>query len=72
MNAVRPDFTDDDIAFVIANLQTSEGEAFARQHNVPNTTLVYLDAAGHPLEIQRGIPSQNELRNSIREIFELP
>jgi hypothetical protein len=71
VNALKSEF-DDEIAFVLANLQTHEGQAFASQHGVPNTTLVFLDANGERLEILRGTQDRNELRAEIKRIFDLP
>lgn len=70
VNALRSEF-DDQIGFVIANLQTSEGQAFASQHGVSNTTLVFLDATGSRLAIRHGVQEKAALREEIQAIFEI-
>lgn len=71
VNALKPEF-EDQIAFVLANIQSPAGQAFANQHGVPNTTLVLFDGKGERLEILRGAQDENALRAEIKRIFELP
>jgi hypothetical protein len=59
------------VAFVLADISTPEGSAFATRHDVGNTTLVLLDATGKRLETLTGIQEANALRARIRTIFGL-
>jgi hypothetical protein len=59
------------VAFVLADLNTSEGLAFADRHGVGNTTLVFLDAAGKRLETLLGVQAEDALRERIRTSFGL-
>jgi len=70
VNAVRSEF-EDDIAFVRANLQTPEGQAFASKHGVSNTTLVFLDANGDRIAVLRGEQDRAALREQILSHFEI-
>lgn len=68
VDALRPEFHGQ-VAFVLADLHTPEGQAFATEHGVSNTTLVFLDATGKRLEILHGNREEAELRQEIRAIF---
>jgi hypothetical protein len=59
------------VAFVLADLSTPEGLAFANHHGVGNTTLVFLDAVGNRLETLAGIQEEGTLRGRIRTSFGL-
>ena len=59
------------MAFVLADLSTPEGLAFANRHGVGNTTLVFLDAAGKRLETLVGVQEEGALRGRIRTSFGL-
>jgi hypothetical protein len=59
------------VAFVLADLSTPEGLAFASRHEVGNTTLVLLDATGKRLETLTGVQEESVLRGRIRAIFGL-
>jgi hypothetical protein len=59
------------VAFVLADLSTPEGLAFANRHGVGNTTLVFLDAGGKRIETLAGIQDENALRGRIRASFGL-
>jgi hypothetical protein len=59
------------VAFVLADLNTPEGLAFANRHGVGNTTLVFLDAAGKRLETLVGTQEEGALRGRIRTSFGL-
>jgi hypothetical protein len=59
------------VAFVLADLNTPEGYAFATRHGVGNTTLVFLDATGKRLETLVGVQDENALRARIRTGFGL-
>jgi thioredoxin-like negative regulator of GroEL len=59
------------VAFVLADLNTPEGLAFANRHGVGNTTLVFLAADGKRLETLVGIQEEGALRERIRTSFGL-
>jgi hypothetical protein len=59
------------VAFVLADLNTPEGRAFASRHDVGNTTLVFLDAGGKRIETLAGIQDEGALRSRIRMSFGL-
>jgi hypothetical protein len=59
------------VAFVLADLNTPEGHAFADRHKVGNTTLVFLDGTGKRLETLVGIQDESALRGRIRTGFGL-
>jgi hypothetical protein len=67
---LRPEFRGQ-VAFVLADLSTPEGLAFANRHGVGNTTLVFLDATGKRLETLVGIQDESALRGRIRTHFHL-
>jgi thioredoxin-like negative regulator of GroEL len=54
------------VAFVLADLNTPEGRAFAARHGVGNTTLVLLDASGRRVETLTGLQDEAALRRRIR------
>jgi hypothetical protein len=70
VDALRPEFHQE-IAFVLADLNTPEGQAFAKRYEVGNTTLVFLDASGKRLDTVTGIQEENGLRGRIRARFGL-
>jgi thioredoxin-like negative regulator of GroEL len=70
VDALRPEFRGQ-VAFVLADLNTPEGHAFANRHGVGNTTLVFLDATGKRLETLMGVQDENALRARIRSGFGL-
>jgi len=70
VNAIRPEF-ESTIAFVRANLQTTEGQLFASTHGVSNTTLVFLDASGNQIAILRGEQEPAGLREQIQRAFDV-
>jgi thioredoxin-like negative regulator of GroEL len=70
VDALRLEFRGQ-VAFVLADLNTPEGLAFANRHGVGNTTLVLLDADGTRLETLVGIQEEGALRERIRASFGL-
>jgi len=70
VDALRPEF-EDQVAFVLADLNTPEGRVFASRHGVGNTTLVFLDRAGNRLETLVGIQEEGALRRRIQASFGL-
>jgi hypothetical protein len=59
------------VAFVLADLNTPEGFAFASRHGVGNTTLVFLDTVGNRFDTLVGIQEEGALRGRIRASFGL-
>ncbi|MCK0103022.1 thioredoxin family protein [Pseudohalocynthiibacter sp. F2068] len=59
-------FDSDDFTFLVANIKTSDGSAFAARYGVPHVTLLLFDARGEMVQIVRG-PSDTD---SLRTIFE--
>jgi hypothetical protein len=70
VDALRPEFREQ-VAFVLADLNTPEGLAFANRHGVGNTTLVFFDAGGKRLTTAVGIQEEGALRERIRATFGL-
>ena len=68
MDALRPEFNDR-VAFVVADLNTLEGQAFSTRFGIPETTLVFFDASGRQLDTLQGLQSQADLRNYIADVF---
>ena len=52
-------FDDQELTYLVANINTEEGAALAVRHGVPHVTLVLLDGQGNMREIIRG-PSTRE------------
>jgi hypothetical protein len=55
LRAVRPDY-EDRIEFVVADLGTPDGRAFAIRHNLRDGTAVFLAPNGQPVRVT-GIPA---------------
>jgi thioredoxin-like negative regulator of GroEL len=70
VDALRSEFRGK-VAFVLADLNTAEGQAFAARHGVGNTTLVFLDAGGRRLATLTGVQEETALRQRIRATFGL-
>jgi hypothetical protein len=70
VDALRPEFRGQ-VAFVLADLNTPEGRAFATRHEVGNTTLVFLDTTGKRIETLTGVQDEGVLRGRIRASFGL-
>jgi thioredoxin-like negative regulator of GroEL len=71
VDALRPEFQEQ-VAFILANLNTAEGQTFATRHEVGNVTLVFFDATGKRIETLVGIQDEAALRHRIRMSFGLP
>jgi hypothetical protein len=70
VDALRPEFQGR-VAFVLADLSTAEGQAFAASHEVGNTTLVFFDASGKRLATLVGVQDEGALRARIQASFGL-
>lgn len=54
-------FAECDFQYLIADIKTDEGSAFASTHAVPHVTLLLFDAEGQLQEILRGMRQSEEL-----------
>jgi hypothetical protein len=70
VDALRPEFRGQ-VAFVLADLNSTEGRAFAARHDVGNTTLVLFDRTGKRLETLTGVQEEHILRGRLRTAFGL-
>ncbi len=71
LNAVRPEYAAS-VEFVVADLLTPEGRAFATTQNVSAVTLVFFAPDGTPLGGVKGEQDLKELRSSLNQAFNLP
>ncbi|MET4102287.1 hypothetical protein ABIE58_001717 [Roseovarius sp. MBR-78] len=60
--AALRDFKGGEVLYLIANIRTSEGTAFATRHAVPHVTLLLFDGAGRLRDTLRGPHQADELR----------
>ena len=68
LRAVRSDF-DSQLEFVVADLGTPPGRAFAERHQLLNAQAVFLDQDGEPLQIT-GVPAnEQELRDQLETVL---
>ena len=68
VDVLRPEFADR-IAFVMVDLFSDEGQKFAAQFGVRETTLVFFDRSGTVLDRKYGVPTIDGLRATIRGNF---
>ena len=71
MNTIRPEYAAV-VEFVVADLLTPEGRAFAATHNVSAVTLVFFAPDGTQRGAVQGTQDLDALRNSLNEAFNLP
>jgi hypothetical protein len=57
------------VAFVLADLTTREGNAFALRYGAGHTTLVFLEASGRSVGTLQGVQSEDYVRAYIRRAF---
>ncbi len=50
--------------YVVANIRTPEGDAFAGRHGVPHVTLLLIDGAGQVKQILRGVQQAPVLQDA--------
>ena len=55
------DFDDCGLRYLIADIKTPEGAAFARKYNVPNVTLLLFDGAGGLRRTVQGLHQSSQL-----------
>jgi hypothetical protein len=70
VDSLIPEF-EKEVVFIMADLQTPKGRAFALRHNVPNTVLVFFDPKGRRIATLYGVQERQELRQSIIRILDL-
>lgn len=71
LNKVRPEYVDA-VEFVVADLLTPEGQAFATSHDASSVTLVFFAPDGTQRGSIKGAQDVNALRNSLNQAFNLP
>ncbi len=71
LNKVRPEYADA-VEFVVADLLTPEGQAFATSHDASSVTLVFFAPDGTQRGSIKGAQDVNALRNSLNQAFNLP
>lgn len=64
LRAVRADY-DDRMEFVVADLGTPEGQAFALRHNLINGTVLFLGPDAQPLRIAEIPADEGQLREQL-------
>lgn len=62
-------FDDDTFNYLVANIKTTEGSAFARKHGQPHITLMLFDEKGGVKQVLRGSREAEELTNAFSFII---
>ena len=70
VDTLRPEF-EDRVAFVTADLSTPDGQLFAATAGVSETTLLFFDRSGTPVNRYYGVTTEANLRNLIESTFQL-
>jgi len=70
LNKVRPEYAGS-VEFMVADLLTPEGQAFATAHDVSSVTLVFFAPDGTPRGGVKGSQDLSTLRNSLNQAFNL-
>ena len=71
LNKVRPEYAAS-VEFVVADLLTPEGQAFATKHNANSVTLIFFAPDGTQRGAIQGAQDPSSLRNSLNQAFNLP
>jgi len=66
VDALRPEFNDQ-MAFVLVDLQTPAGHAWAASHGASQTTLLFFGASGRQIGVLQGEQSVDRLRSIFSE-----
>ena len=66
VDALRPEFNDQ-IGFVLVDLQTQKGHAWALSHSAGQTTLIFFGASGRRVAVLQGEQSFDRLRSIFRD-----
>jgi hypothetical protein len=70
LNGIRPEFAGS-VQFLVASMGLPEGQAFMRQHQASDGSLVLFDASGQRLAVLHGPRTAEELRQNLRQAFRL-
>jgi hypothetical protein len=70
LNDMRHDFADS-VQFLVASLALPDGQAFARQHQAGDGTVVLFDAKGQRVAVLHVPQTENELRQALQDAFGL-
>ena len=62
-------FDDDQLDFLIANIRSSEGRAFANRYGVPHVTLLLIDSEGDLKSALQGQREADELRSEFEVLI---
>jgi hypothetical protein len=68
LRAVRPDY-EDRVAFVVADLGTPAGRAFATRHNLQNGMAVFLGPNGEPVRMTGSVSNEQGLRAQLDRVL---
>lgn len=68
LNQIRPDY-EPDVEFLVADLGTPDGGAFASRFGLPNGVAVLLDGHGRPIQVYPVTDDVSELRRSLDEVL---
>ncbi len=71
LNKIRPEYAGS-VEFIVADLLTPEGQAFATTHNATSVTLLFFAPDGTQRGEVKGAQDLNALRNSLNQAFNLP
>lgn len=63
-------FDADELHYVIANIRSAEGRAFARAHGVEHVTLMLFDGEGRPQQVLSGLNQADRLERAFRRHLE--
>lgn len=66
VDALRPEFSEQ-MAFVLVDMTTPQGAAWARYHNAGQTTLIFFGASGRRLRTLQGEQTLGRLRSIFRD-----
>ena len=59
---------DDEITYLVANIQTPDGRAFANQYGVPHVTLLLFDGQGELQDVLNGVRQPEALLPVFKEL----
>lgn len=70
VSSLEPEF-EKNIHFRVADINSSEGRAFAQYHQVGNVTLVFF-SKGNRITTLQGVQTEDFLRKAFKRTFKLP
>jgi hypothetical protein len=65
-------FDDDELDYVVANIKSTEGAAFANSYGAPHITLLLFDGEGELRSTLNGIRPRDELEGAFARLVALP